>query len=155
NGVRYGNRPFVVSTVKGGCVFENPIGSNNLTPSVPVGSDHEGKVTVAMHCPAGTPPGVGIIRIQDSGTGANTEHAFTIASAGAGSGLTVIPDTVDFIGVDSATCGTGDSEVFVFGGTPPYKAVATTVGITVTGESNAQPGEFTVSIHGAATPCPT
>jgi len=155
NGVRYGNRPFVVSIVKGGCLLENPIGSNNLTTSVPVGSDHEGKVTVVMHCASGVAPGVGVIRIQDAGTGANTEHAFTIASGGAGSGLTVIPDTVDFIGVDSATCGTGDSEVLVFGGQPPYTARSTTAGITVTPSSNTQPGEFTVSVHGAIAPCPT
>ena len=154
NGLLYGNRPFTVSMVKGGCLFENPAGSSNLAPTITSSTDHEGILSVVMDCPGGTAPGVGLIRIEDVASGASTLTGFTITGAAAGNGLTVIPDTVDFVGQDSATCGTGDSQVLVFGGQPPYSATSSTTGITVSPGSTTQPGMFTVSVHGATQPCP-
>ena len=145
NGLLYGNRPFRVEIVRGDCRLFDPIGSQNLVTSLNTASDHEGKVQVVMHCPSGVPSQVGLIRLVDIGTGASTETAFLVSGDSATQGMSAIPATFTFTGVDSATCGTGQADFFVFGGQPPYSAVSSDSNIQVVpATSPDQPGRFTV-----------
>jgi len=109
-------------------------------------SDHEGKVTVVLFCPANIAAQVGLLRLIDVGTGASTTAAFTVTEAAATQGLTVIPSSFDFTGPDSATCGTGTADFFVFGGLAPYQAVSSDASITVTPvDATHTPGHFQVT----------
>ena len=145
NGQLYGLRPFRVEIVRAGCLLENPLGSNTLSTTFETASDHEGKVTAVIRCPAGTASGVGLLRLVDIGSGASTVFAFTISDQAPSATLEAIPDTITFTGPDSATCGTGTADFFVFGGAAPYTAVSSKASITVTPSSDTQPGKFTVS----------
>lgn len=147
NGVLYGNRPFTVSMVQGSCLFENPLGSATLSRSVNTSTDHEGKLTVALFCPAGVSSEVDILRLTDVGSGVSTVFAFNVTEASASQNLQAVPDTFDFKGVDTASCGTGDAQFFVFGGQPPYFAASSDFNITVTPKSDTQPGVFLVGAH--------
>jgi len=145
NGQLYGLRPFRVEITRGGCLLENPLGSNTLSTTFETASDHEGKVTAVIRCPAGSPSGVGLLRLVDIGSGASTLVAFTTSDQAPASTLEAIPDTITFTGPDSATCGTGTADFFVFGGATPYAATSSKASITVTPSSDSQPGKFTVS----------
>lgn len=151
NGVRYGLRPFRAEMVRGGCLLEDPLGSNTLNTSVTTASDHEGKVIVAIRCPGGIPSGVGVIRLVDIGTGASTDFAFTISDESPSSNLEAIPDSFTFTGADSSQCGTGTADFFVFGGEPPFTAVSTSPNVVVTPSSDAQPGKFTITAGNPST----
>src|SRR5262249_27722089 len=75
NGVRIGNRPFIVSIVAGQCLLENPPGMNPpgtgpLSTSYSTATDHEGRLTAVIYCPAGVSPSLGMLRLIDVGTGA-------------------------------------------------------------------------------------
>jgi hypothetical protein len=158
NGVRIGDRPFIVSMVAGPCLFENPPvagapGTGNLTTSISTASDHEGKVTVVMYCPANVSPQVGLLRLIDAGSGASTTAAFTVTASAASQGLTAIPASFTFTGPDSATCGSGTADFFVFGGQPPFQAVSSDSSITVTPvDVTHNPAHFQVTA-GSASKC--
>jgi hypothetical protein len=69
---------------------------------------------------------------------------FNIEGVPLSGALVAIPDNFTLAGPDSATCGTGQGDFFVFDGTPPYTAVSTFPSLLlVTPEvSNSQPGQF-------------
>lgn len=151
NGVRIGNRPFTVQIVSGQCLLENPPalgspGSANMSTVFHTASDHEGVVTAVLFCPANIAAQVGLLRLIEDNTGASTTAAFTVGAGAATQGLTAIPATFDFTGPDSATCGVGQADFFVFGGLPPYQAVSSDAGVTVTADDASHtPGHFTVN----------
>ena len=151
NGVRIGNRPFTVQVEHGQCLLENPPnlgspGSANLATVINTASDHEGKVTVVLFCPANIAAQVGLLRLIETNTGASTTAAFTVTEAAASQNLVAIPSSFDFVGPDSATCGTGTQDFFVFGGLAPYAAVSSDANVTITPiDATHTPGHFQVS----------
>jgi len=86
-----------------------------------------------------------ILQITDLGSGAYQRTTVIIARATATqTGFFTVPDSVTFTGPDNTRCATGlSSEIFIFGGTPPYSV------------SNSAPGAFvtntnTVSFSGGS-----
>jgi len=148
NGNLHGNETFRLEVVRGQFAFYTPNSSTGvISNSYTTTSDHEGKITAIIRVPTGVPPQIAIVRVVHVASGASTEHLFTIAGGNTTLVLTAIPATITFTGADSTSCGTGQSDFFVFDGVPPYSAVSANSGIGVSPTSSStQPGRFTVTI---------
>ncbi len=82
---------------------------------------------------------------------------FNIVGTPVTGALEILPSEFTFTGPNTATCGTGTADFFVFDGIPPYTAVSSTANVTVTSfdsstglpaspaVSNTQPGHFRIS----------
>lgn len=153
SGSLHGGKIFRLEMVRGPCLFVDPIGSENLRPTVTTASDHQGTVTAVMRCPANIPSQLAVIRIVDVASGASQEHSFVVSQASATQTppLTAIPDEITFTGADSASCGTGTADFYVFDGQAPYFAVSTFPSIQVTPRSDTNPGRFTVTASNSGT----
>jgi hypothetical protein len=147
NGTLHGNAPFQLDVVRGQFAFFNPISSTTtVTPSIVVNSDHDGTVRAIIRVPAGVPTQLADIRITDLGTHASTDTIFTIVGTSSTLTLTAIPSSVTFTGALSTQCGTGQADVFIFDGAPPYSALSSNPNVSVTAvTAGTQPGRFTIS----------
>jgi hypothetical protein len=93
----------------------------------------------------GSPTQLAVLRITDVATGVYTDTVFTIAGGSAANTLAVIPDAFTFTGIDDATCGTGEADVFVFDGSPPYSAASSNPNVVVIPiDPNGNPGIFRI-----------
>ena len=95
-----------------------------------------------------------IIQITDLGSGAYQRTTLLVARAtSTQSGFFTVPETITFTGPDTATCASNvSSEVFVFGGTPPYFISNTAPAVVSTNTSvvSASGGSFRVTpVNGA------
>jgi hypothetical protein len=151
NGVLGGGRllRFIVLTGPFKWVF--PTGGTGT--SVDLMTDHTGFVTAIMQVDTGVPTQLGVFRVQDVATGVYEDEVFTISGTVTPSSLTILPSTFDFAGVLKGTCGTGSGDFLVFDGQPPYKAISSDPGVSVTANSTTQPGRFTLNAGNPNTPC--
>ncbi len=155
NGTLQGDREFRLEAAKGQFQFLFPQGgvAGNTVTTV---SDHQGKVTVVAQFTGGLPTQIGIVRIIDVPTGVYADFAFVINGVGGGGALTPIPATVTFTGSLTTDCGSGQSNIAVFDGVPPYTALSTNPAIVVTPASSpSNPGVFTVTMISNTPPCQT
>jgi hypothetical protein len=153
NGNLFGNRLFKLDVVRGPFKFVFPQGGTDV--SVTVQSDHSGEVHAIIQATAGVPTQLAVLRVTDVGSGASTDFVFTITGTANGGKLTVIPSSITFTGNLTTDCGTGSSSFFVFDGSPPFLALSSDPGITVTPQSSSNPGVFTVTSNSNTPPCRT
>jgi hypothetical protein len=144
SGNRGGDRRFRLDVIRGPFVFIDAV--TGLTGnSIFVMSDHSGRVNAIIRTLSGQPTQIAVLRITEVETGVFTDTVFTITGAGAGAVLEVIPAAVTFTGPDTTRCGTGDADVFVFDGSPPYSAVSTSPNVVVFAvDANSNPGVFRI-----------
>jgi hypothetical protein len=140
-----GNRAYRFDIVRGPFFWVNgngTIAGNSIT----VNTDHEGTAHVIFRVNNNVATQLAVFRVTDIATGTSTTHVFTIAGIPVSGALEVIPEELLFTGPNSATCGTGQADVLVFDGIPPYRATSSTANLTVTPEtSNSNPGVFRIA----------
>jgi hypothetical protein len=156
NGNLYGNREYRFEIVRGPIFFKNIPGGGPVPGSGTLGpggttwttrTDHEGDAHAIIGVSPQVPTQIGIYRIVDVATGASTQYVIVINGVPQAGAMVAIPDEFTLAGVDTAHCGTGAGDFFVFDGIPPYRAV-TTFPQALTVEpvvSNEQPGRFRFS----------
>jgi hypothetical protein len=138
------DRQFRLEAIRGPFIFVDAV-TGVTGNSIVVTSDHRGRVNAIIRTLAGSPTQVAVIRITELTTRVFTDTLFTITGAGAGATLVVIPASVTFTGPNNQTCGTGDADVYVFDGTPPYSATSTNPNIVVVPmDPNSNPGVFRI-----------
>jgi hypothetical protein len=153
NGTLQGAREFKMDVVFGNFTLTNPATGQTGT-SIGVTSDHNGTVSALINVPAGSLTQVGDIRLTDVATGASVFHLFTIQGPSSTTQLTALPASFTFTGPDSATCGTGSGDFFVFDGAPPYNAFSSDPNITVTYiDPNHNPGHFRITVANGGATC--
>jgi hypothetical protein len=160
NGNRYGNRAYKFEVLRGPFywVFPNSQGQGGAIAGnvIQTNTDHAGIARVIFQVNQNVGTQLGVFRVTDVATGASTTQVFTITGVPLTGTLTILPDEFTFTGRDSATCGTGTADFFVFDGTPPYSAVSSSPNLTVVGidangtattpaTSSSQPGHFRFS----------
>jgi hypothetical protein len=139
-----GDRRFRLDVIRGPFIFVDAVTGLTGT-SIFVMSDHSGRVNAIIRTLSGQPTQIAVLRITELETGVFTDTVFTITGLGANATLEVIPDSITFTGADSSRCGTGDADVFVFDGSPPYSAVSTSPNVVVFAvDANSNPGIFRV-----------
>lgn len=150
SGNLYGGKQFKIEALRGPFTFLKNDGTSAGT-SITTQSDHNGIVSnVIFQVPTGVDSQLATIRIYDVATGAYADYVFLI-SKGTGTSLTITPSSLKFTGALSTDCGTGQSDVFVFDGKPPYTALSSDSSIYVNDTSTTQPGKFTVRAVDPAT----
>jgi hypothetical protein len=144
SGNKFGDRPFRLEVVKGPFFFVDAV--TRLTGnSINVRSDHQGQVRAIIRTTTGSPTQLAVLRVVDVGTGVYTDTVFTIAGGNSTSTLVAIPSSFTFTGPDTATCGTGDADVFIFDGTPPYSVASSDRNVVAFAiDANSQPGVFRI-----------
>lgn len=114
----------------------SPAGApETLDLSVTTVTDETGAARVKIRVLSTAPNQVGILQITDLGSGAYQRLTFFIAQASStATGFFAVPSSVTYTGPDNTRCASGiTTDVFVFGGTPPYVV------------SNTAPSAFTIS----------
>jgi hypothetical protein len=144
SGNKFGDRPYRLEVIKGPFFFVDAV--TGLTGnSINVRSDHQGQVRAIMRTVSGSPTQLSVLRIVDAGTGVYTDTVFTIVGGSSTATLVAIPNTFTFTGRDTATCGTGQADVFIFDGTPPYSVASSNPNVVAFAiDANSQPGRFTI-----------
>ena len=126
NGLRYANKVMRLTATFGSFAFI--LNSTGITgPTVDVIADSAGDINGArIRVTPGAPTQYAGFRLTDVATGAYRDITFVILNAtGGNTALSILPTTLTITGANSATCGTGLFNVFVFGGLPPYTAATT------------------------------
>jgi hypothetical protein len=144
NGNLTPNRQFRLEVIRGPFFWVHP-SSGVVGNSVTVTSDNQGVVTAIMRVTAGVPTQLAVLRVVDVASGVYVDHTFVIDGANANAVLTAIPQAFTFTGPDSATCGTGVGDFFVFDGLPPYSATSSNPNVTIEAlDPNSNPGRFRI-----------
>jgi hypothetical protein len=144
SGNKFGDRPYRLEVVKGPFFFVDAV--TGLTGnSINLRSDHQGQIRAIMRTVSGSPTQLAVLRVVDVGTGVYTDTVFTIVGGSSTSALVAIPNSFTFTGPDTATCGTGDVDVFIFDGTPPYSVASSNPNVVAFAiDANSQPGRFRI-----------
>ncbi len=154
-----GDRTFQLQAIKGNFQFalqqSGVVGNTPCTQcSLTTVSDHSGTVTAVIQVPANTPTQVAVIRIIDQATGVYDDHAFVINGPPGNGTLTPIPTDIKFTGNQTTDCGGGVGSFIVTGGVPPFTAVSSSSRVALSSTtSNANPGQFTVTVAASSLPC--
>lgn len=139
-----GDRRFRISVIRGPYVLidtQTGLTGNTLE----VMSDHQGRITAAIRTLTGVSTQLAVIRVTELTTGVYSDTIFTITGGTSTTTLHAIPDAISFTGPDTATCGTGEVDIFVFDGTPPYSAASSNPNVVVFPiNANQNPGVFRV-----------
>jgi hypothetical protein len=162
NGLLYANREFVFDKVRGDYSFvvEDPAVTPQLVNQIRVRSDSSGRARVRLRVNANAPTQFATYRVTDTATGAMVDAGFTIVfvppTTASTSPISILPsNTVTFTGSLNTQCGRGTADVFVFGGTPPYRILPTN-GVTVSATTLAAAGDrLSITAGGGAPPCQT
>ena len=124
-----------------------------LVSSQTVSSDAVGSAKVVLMAFVNAPTQVALIRATDLTTGNQVTANFIIAQFTNGSAiLSVLPATVTVTGADDTHCSSGiPVSYYVFGGTPPYRVVASLPTLVVlTGSPvTTNGGSFTATTNGS------
>jgi hypothetical protein len=142
NGNLYGGREYTLSVTSGAFTLVNPAtGATGTT--IGVTTDHNGVATAIIRGNPGQLTQLAQLKLTDVTTQVSTFENFVLNGGSASNTLTTIPSTFTFTGPDSATCGTGSGQFFVFDGTPPYQAIASDPSIVLNFiDPNHNPGRF-------------
>jgi hypothetical protein len=120
-------------------------------------TDASGTARIRIRALTDAPSQNALLQITDVGSGAFQRTAFMIVQAtGASAGFFVSPNTVTFTGANTDLCGSGEADVFIFGGAPGYTISNPNPGtIGVSREFvAASGGSFRVSTFGTCTDFP-
>ncbi|MEO8385646.1 MAG: hypothetical protein ABI583_10415 [Betaproteobacteria bacterium] len=125
SGLRLPNKQFRLTATLGAFAFI--LDSTGITgPEVIVNTDERGETTARIRVTAGAPTQYAQFRMTDVATGAYRMFTFIITNSNGGNtALSALPSSITLGGANSSVCGTGTSNVFVFGGQPPYTANTT------------------------------
>lgn len=146
NGSLHGNEQFRLQVLRGNYALRNPV-TGQSSETVLTTSDHTGSVLGIIQVPAGALTQIAVLRVTHVATGVYADHAFVISGTGLAGTLTAIPTAITFKGALANQCGTGQSDVLVFDGVPPYTATSTSPNVVVTpSTSNSNPARFTVTV---------
>lgn len=147
-----GNREYRFEVLRGPFTWFFPSGQlqggtiSDGGRTVTTRTDHTGNAHVWLRVNSNVGTQLAAFRVTDVATGVSTTHVFIIQGTPLNGELEVIPDEITFTGATTERCGTGEADVLVFDGTPPYTAVSSFSTILVTpGVSNSQPGRFTIT----------
>jgi hypothetical protein len=156
NGELFGGRQFRLQVISGNFSVTDPA-TGISSGSVLLTSDHSGIVTAFIDVPVNAKTSLAVIRVTDVATGVFTDQVFVIGGTSPNvNPLTVIPDTITLTGTLDTRCGVGSSDVLVFDGSPPYKAISPDNAVLVTPVStSSSPGRFTITVLKDAPPCVT
>jgi hypothetical protein len=142
NGNLYGAREYRLDVVSGPFTLINPQTGASGT-SVGVTSDHSGTVQAIIRGAPNQVTQIATLRLTDVATQVSTYENFILHGGSSTATLQAIPNTFTFTGPDSATCGTGSGQFFIFDGTPPYTAIASDPSIVLNFiDPNHNPGRF-------------
>lgn len=157
NGALYGNREFQLDRVRGDYSFvvEDPTVTPQLVNQLRVRSDHNGKVIVRLRVAVNAVTQIASFKVTDIATQATTDVVFFIVQQAPVDFITALPNEIQYTGALSTQCGSGSTDVFLFGGVPPYTIVASTgVGFSPSVVTTAG-GRLTISVSQSAPPCQT
>lgn len=152
NGLIQRNKQLRLSVLTGTYSMVTDEVLNTLGPSVVVTTDELGQATGQLEIPSTAITQFATLRITDVASGVYRDHTFTIFNI-AGP-LAVLPTSISIAGLNSASCGSGITDIIVTGGTPPYTATATQpslIAITPTTVTR-NGGSFSVTIFPASLP---
>jgi hypothetical protein len=151
NGNIHGNEAFRLQVLRGNFSLRNPA-TGQVSDTLTTNSDHGGIVTGIISVPVGALTQIGVLRVIHVPTGVYVDEVFVITGTGLAGALTAIPTSLTFTGPLSNVCGTGEGDILVFDGVPPYTATSTSNLIVVTPSvTNANPGRFTVTVTNRST----
>ncbi len=157
NGTLYGNRELQFTKVRGDFQFvvEDPNATPQLVDQIRRTTDHLGGIRQRLRVTNAAPTQLATYQITDIVSGASTMAVFLIVQQAPVDTITVVPSTLTFAGALNTQCGTGSSDVFVFGGTPPY-TINAPAGISVSPTTLSSSGsKFTVTALSTSPPCQT
>ena len=111
--------------VQGQYLFYSDNPAQPLVNSFTVTSDQNGLAIVRLKANVNAPTGAALIRATDLVTGNRVDGSFVIAQFTDGTGtLTALPSSIVFGTWYDDECSSGTSaNVYIFGGTPPYRVV--------------------------------
>ena len=157
NGALYGNREFQFDKVRGDYQFvvENPAVTPQLVNQIRVRTDQTGKAIVRLRVINQAPTQLATYKVTDVATGVTMDAVFLIVQAAPVDVISVIPDKITFTGALSTRCGYGTTDVFVFGGSPPY-TVTPSPGLAVSPTTvDVSGGKFALTAGLSTPPCST
>ncbi len=157
NGSLQGGKQFRFCAVLGDFQFFD-LATNSFQNCIVVTSDHEGKIIAPFRVFSGAAGQLAIFRVQEVTTGVFTDTVFVINAATAvpQSALTVIPSTISLTGRNGQECGTGSTDVFIFGGVAPFTAFNSDPRVTVQPRTTTtNPPRFTITVGSPVPPCLT
>lgn len=156
NGVLYGGREFQFDKVRGDWTFvvEDPNVTPQLVNQIRVRTDQVGRARVRVRTDVNARTQLGTYKVTDIATGVTTNLAFGIVQQPPIDAVSFLPtNTFTFTGGLTTQCGSGSTDVFVYGGKPPYKVEATN-GIMVSSSTIAAIGDrLTITAPAGSTRC--
>lgn len=156
NGALYGDRLFQFDKVRGDYSFvvEDPNVTPQLVNRISVRTDQTGRAFVRVRVNANAPTQYASYTVTDVATGVTTNLVFLILQLPSIDALTVLPsDEITLEGSLATRCGSGASDIFVFGGTPPYTVTGTT-GLSLIPQTLTNSGDrLTITVPPTAPPC--
>lgn len=148
NGLFYARKQFRFTANYGAFSFITD--STGITgPTVTATADDTGALAVRIRVTPNAPTQYAQFRMTDIVSGNYRDFTFVILNSTSGNtALSTLPSSITLTGADSTKCGTGLVNLFVFGGTPPYRASTTFPNsISITPPIINQSGDaFTVSV---------
>jgi hypothetical protein len=157
NGALYGGRQYQFDKVRGDYQFvvEDPSVTPQLVNQIRVRTDQVGVARVRLRVTNNAPTQLATYKITDILTGVTTDAVFLIVQSAPADAIAVLPDSVTFTGSLSTRCGSGQADVFIFGGTPPY-TLTPSAGVSVSPTTvDVSGGRFQLTLGLAAPPCPS
>jgi hypothetical protein len=128
-----------------------------LATSVTVVSDETGRAQARIRTTALAQNQTALLQVTDIASSSFQQTPFVIAQAtGTSPGFFAAPSQITFTGPNTEECAsTGSADIFVFGGTPPYRVSNATAGFTVNRQFLSFSGDsFTIFATGACVAAP-
>jgi hypothetical protein len=122
-----------------------------LETSITVVTDEAGRASARVRILAAAPNQTALLQVTDVTSGAFQRTAFVIAQAtGTSPGFFATPQQLTFVGPREGVCADNVSaDIFVFGGTPPYRISNASSAFTVSRDTLSFSGDsFTVTARG-------
>ncbi len=125
NGLYYARKQFRFTANYGAFSFITD-STGTTGPTVISTADDTGTLSARIRVTPNAPTQYAQFRMTDIVSGNYRDFTFVILNSTAGNApLSVLPSSIALTGADSSKCGTGFVNMFVFGGTPPYRASTT------------------------------
>jgi hypothetical protein len=129
--------------------FDRISGDFQIVTDSTVATDSTGKAQATIRINPAAVTQTATLQVTDVISGSFQRVSFQIIQKTTAA-FTTIPPNVSFAGTDSTVCGTGTSDVYIFGGTPPY-TIGTLTGFSISPQIVlANGGSFQIAASGFA-----
>jgi hypothetical protein len=126
-GTLYGNRVLQLDKIRGDFHFvqEPPGATPQIVDTIQVTTDHEGIAFARIRVNVNAPTQIASYRLTDVATKTSIEILLVITQEAPIDQITLVPSSVTFSSGPASQCGSGQAQVFVFDGAPPYTVTTT------------------------------